>query len=1028
MATTDASSASSELVGNPTATLAALQVFGGISTLAVNGLTCGLFAFASLDPASATYWSERWELYKHQYVLAGYAWKHGVTRIEYWNEPDLNAACINGSTWIEHVTLRSKAIHEAFADFNADVVAAIRTCPVGLTCPIMPSVVASAFASGSFGTTAVAASIPVGGPFAFQTYSAQHTLFPPSAGVSNASWFNAQIFSWHSYGKTGPSLLQAAQAQQTGVQSLQSVPAVPVMATEHQSHTNGNWNGYASNTNMPFEASRLASQLINMASGGFDSYIFKFSGTPSSNGGITKSGICMGDNTVAPYPVGDVSLSGAAVALIAPVTKGAKPLLSAALNTTKSQTIATVAVLDGAVAHILVGNDYGGLLTNISGDPTIPSVSDGNPLTGSPLALTVQLAGLGASPQSYAVVRETSAPHYFGHVSLVTPLSALAVPMVLSYTLGALGTMRLTVPLNAQGVYILPLSQGASISAGANAGTPSSATGTYTVATSATAVHDTTTVTLLSFDITAYAARAAAANVVLLNLSVTAVPAASNGSILNVIGVHPCAGSSWSSSSLTWSSATFALTQPSGIINSIYQNFVLLGNNTGGLGNSMAGHVSVLASDPGTPFATKLVDVTSFVRQAATGGVTRVSFLVARRFRTNGICVGTCPVCANNVCVSTPNAGNGAGAVPADTLDGGAAVSFAGATSSTPPSLLIMTDASVSETPAPAGSICSSPAPTSPPPPPSPAPPSPLPTPSSAAPRPPPPTPYIAPPSPSAAPSPHLRPPYPAPPSPPPGPSPPPHPPAPPPSPSPLPPSPPFPPHPPLPPAPPPSPSPQPPRPMPPPTPPQPPQPPPPPPSPPSPLQPSPPPPQPPVVYVLASVLLWGVPLSSFAGNTSEEAAFVIGAASATDEALSAIAITSAEEAQRRRLLQSATLVSFAASTTPAASAALAATVEAVAGNGTLSLALQAAGVTGITYATLVDPVAVTTSSPTPIYVLPSALGSSGGDGGGALRRRLLGASSSRQSPGALSSSLRWSWQTHEMTNSSSPPHNSPPL
>jgi len=201
MATTDLSSASSELVGNPTATLAALQVFGGISTLAVNGLTCGLFAFASLDPASATYWGERWELYKHQYVLSGYAWTRGVTRIEYWNEPDLNANCINGSTWIEHVTLRSKAIHDAFADFNADVVAAIRTCPVGLTCPIYPSVVASAFASGNFGSTAVAASIPVGGPFAYQTYSAQHLLFPPSDNVSNASWFNAQIMSWHSYGE-----------------------------------------------------------------------------------------------------------------------------------------------------------------------------------------------------------------------------------------------------------------------------------------------------------------------------------------------------------------------------------------------------------------------------------------------------------------------------------------------------------------------------------------------------------------------------------------------------------------------------------------------------------------------------------------------------------------------------------------------------------------------------------------------------------------------------------------------------------
>ena len=44
------------------------------------------------------------------------------------NEPDLNAPCINGTTWIEHVTLRSQAIQNAYADFNADVTASLRAC------------------------------------------------------------------------------------------------------------------------------------------------------------------------------------------------------------------------------------------------------------------------------------------------------------------------------------------------------------------------------------------------------------------------------------------------------------------------------------------------------------------------------------------------------------------------------------------------------------------------------------------------------------------------------------------------------------------------------------------------------------------------------------------------------------------------------------------------------------------------------------------------------------------------------------
>ena len=191
-------------------------------------------------------------------------------------QPDLNAPCINGVTFIEHVTLRSLAIQTAYADFNADVVANRRSYPAGITGPIMPQVMGSAFSSAAFGTTGVAANIQPNGPFAYQTFANQNLLFPPQQAQTNAAWQNSQLLSWHSYGKTGHALLLSTQAFVTSLAALNNPSAnVPVVTTEHQSHTNGQWNGYASTVDSPFEASRLGNQLLSMASGGLDSYVFK---------------------------------------------------------------------------------------------------------------------------------------------------------------------------------------------------------------------------------------------------------------------------------------------------------------------------------------------------------------------------------------------------------------------------------------------------------------------------------------------------------------------------------------------------------------------------------------------------------------------------------------------------------------------------------------------------------------------------------------------------------------------------------
>ena len=702
--TTDPSSAGAELVGNPAATVKALNNIG-VSTLMVYWLSCtsSAFVFTSSSMGDAVYWSERWELYKHQYMLAGWSWQRGITRAEYWNEPDLNAPCINGITWMEHVTLRSLAIQTAYADFNADVTAGRRQYPPGITAPIMPQVMGSAFSSATFGTSANAATIQPNGPFAYQTFAGQNTLFPPQANPVQTSntWQNSQLLSWHSYGKTGHALLLATQAYVTSLAAFNNPSAnVPVVTTEHQAHTNGQWNGYSSTVESPFEASRLGNQLISMASGGFDSYVFKFSvrmryvsrlefvlisairsafrqGTPSGNGGITKSGLHWGDNSVSPYPIGDASLSGETMAQMAPYLTGGKPLLTCAPPTSYTNFggyLFCVTVQDNSTGtnryHMILNNDYNGLGSSggSASDPTSPAPS------GQAFALTVDFAGIaGVSASSYAIINEVSSPSYFGEISDFISFQTRGSRQV-THTVPAFATIRITVPQNAQQQVVLTSTGSATLAAGANAAKNYGGSSYLTVATSTAASHESTSVAIVEFDLTGNTAASMASQMAILELTVASATANHEASVLSVVGINPCAGA-WSESTITWSGAKWVLNTPTGVIGAIVNNFVKLGPQPGaGPGNAFVGHITVNAADAGVA---KRVDVTPYVRSAAAGGMTKVAFLVARRFRTNGVCVGSsgCPnACVAGVCTSGP--GNAAGPLPADDLDAGASVSF----------------------------------------------------------------------------------------------------------------------------------------------------------------------------------------------------------------------------------------------------------------------------------------------------------------------------------------------------------------
>lgn len=106
-----------------------------------------------------------------------------------------------------------------------------------------------------------------------------------------------QAYSVHSYGKTGFQLWQLAAELDMDVNavhtpnSTQGGVDLPIIFTEHNTKTTGDF-GVATTTLDSFsEASRLAAQLVYLGRSGYDSYVFKATTTEASRGGVAKTGL-----------------------------------------------------------------------------------------------------------------------------------------------------------------------------------------------------------------------------------------------------------------------------------------------------------------------------------------------------------------------------------------------------------------------------------------------------------------------------------------------------------------------------------------------------------------------------------------------------------------------------------------------------------------------------------------------------------------------------------------------------------------
>lgn len=71
------------LGGGAQQTVESLQTIG-IEPVLVFSLTCAQFNFSTLNASSPTYWAERYELYKMQYMTATWAFRQGVRKTEFW--------------------------------------------------------------------------------------------------------------------------------------------------------------------------------------------------------------------------------------------------------------------------------------------------------------------------------------------------------------------------------------------------------------------------------------------------------------------------------------------------------------------------------------------------------------------------------------------------------------------------------------------------------------------------------------------------------------------------------------------------------------------------------------------------------------------------------------------------------------------------------------------------------------------------------------------------------------------------------
>lgn len=125
-------------------------------------------------------------MYKHFYSFSLYLWRRSITRIELYNEPDLDndfqptSTTFNKPLWADVIAVRSRAIQDLYSDMNAQ-----DSSQPDLT----PDIHVGAYAKTTYDD------VTLGKP----GVQAQHVCY--GGANPDPAWYNFKTYSYHSYGK-----------------------------------------------------------------------------------------------------------------------------------------------------------------------------------------------------------------------------------------------------------------------------------------------------------------------------------------------------------------------------------------------------------------------------------------------------------------------------------------------------------------------------------------------------------------------------------------------------------------------------------------------------------------------------------------------------------------------------------------------------------------------------------------------------------------------------------------------------------
>jgi hypothetical protein len=439
-------------------------------------------------------------------------------------------------------------------------------------------------------------------------------------------------YSFHSYGKAGSSLAEDIRYLQNSINNI----SIPIFITEHNSHTSSDWNNINSSPDEDFEASRLASQILNLIQSNVKShFVFKFSITPSfsSTRDVAMNGLHWGEIYQEPFDLADTTLSAEAFRL-----------LSTKLIKSKLYSIG----IDGDSSAY---RSY--LLAKSPNDPFysyIYALNDKKEL----IDLNINLSQLNLNGKAKIFIEQVG-NGYWNEISNIIDLNEnkiLANVLLYPFTM-----LRIAVPnleFTSQNQFITKALYSCTLRAGSNSNLNECSSNINQVGTSNSYQHENTCVGLIKFRLSGY--NGSRKSFLKLNIE-NVVSSLTNFSdiTLSILGLrnNPSSLNQFSTSWSTMSSVLNRLDSGS-LIRSVSKNFI----NWASVNDiQIVGHINVRWVDLGMSRKERIIDVSDYVDKMKSLGLNDLTFLIYRPYRH-------------------PDYKTGYGSLKADDLSNGALVKF----------------------------------------------------------------------------------------------------------------------------------------------------------------------------------------------------------------------------------------------------------------------------------------------------------------------------------------------------------------